>query len=460
VDDADYENGAFEEKGAKRRRTAYYKPTLQEKIAIVELRKRWSFKSVQVKYRSVSSDRQISRYKAQLLALEKSARVISKDLDSHLFEKFVAANDQLLVIHDINLKLWASKIAIELGCPRFKASNSFVARWKIKHKIVSRKITKFCSKKKAKNDPKLEKAVENHRSTIITKIEENGAENVYNADHTSIVKELRSKRSLAHRGTKTITKKVQSVAATTHSHTLVPFISASGRTLPIAYMVLQETTGHKFGKKVKKTMFKPKNLRLVCSKSGKMHGFQTEDMFDHCFLPFAADDISVVMLDSWTGFIKTDLLDVEVKYGKEVEICTIPPGATAVAQPLDVGWNYYLKEMQRKMTEKIILAELDFPVYIRDNIVKLTSIVFHQLCSPRFTEMVKYAWFKAGYLKERPGYFQNPSSFVLDSVFKICEKSGCNKHSFMRCAWCAQYLCFTHIFKSTDFHLCDNYVPL
>jgi len=207
-------------------------------------------------------------------------------------------------------------------------------------------------------------------------------------------------------------------------------------------------------------MFKPENLRLVCSKSGKMHGFQTEDMFDRCFFPFASDDISIVMLDSWTGFIKTDLLDVEIKYGREVQITTIPPGATSVAQPLDVGWNYYLKEMQRKMTEKIILSELAFPVYIRDNIVKLMSIIFNQLCSPRFTEMVKYAWFKSGYLKERPGYFQNPSSFVLDSVFTTCAKSGCVKHSFMRCAWCTENLCFTHVFKTTEFHLCKNYVPL
>jgi len=68
---------------------------------------------------------------------------------------------------------------------------------------------------------------------------------------------------------KTVEAIVQSVSSTTHSYTIMPIISASGRLLSPLYIVLKESMGT-FGPRVQDTLFRPVNIYIQASKSGKL----------------------------------------------------------------------------------------------------------------------------------------------------------------------------------------------
>ena len=55
--------------------------------------------------------------------------------------------------------------------------------------------------------------------------------------------------------------------------------------------------------------------------------------------------------------------------------------------------------------------ELRYQLNIRNNMIKLQSLVHNQLTSPRYTNLFKYAWYKSGYIAEKPGKFKNPVNF-------------------------------------------------
>jgi len=44
--------------------------------------------------------------------------------------------------------------------------------------------------------------------------------------------------------------------------------------------------------------------------------------------------------------------------------------------------------------------DYDLDLLIRNNIIKLQSLVHNQLSSPRYKDFLKYSWYKSGYIKE------------------------------------------------------------
>ena len=78
---------------------------------------------------------------------------------------------------------------------------------------------------------------------------------------------MHSGRTLANQGSKKIECVFQSISSTTHSYTIQPTISADGKLLSPLYLVLKEIGG---GPRVEKTLFKPTNVFVSASKSGKL----------------------------------------------------------------------------------------------------------------------------------------------------------------------------------------------
>ena len=70
-------------------------------------------------------------------------------------------------------------------------------------------------------------------------------------------------------GIKTVEAIVQSQSAITHSYTIMPTISASGQLLSPLYLVLKEASGS-VGSRLEKTLFRPVNVFIAASKSGKL----------------------------------------------------------------------------------------------------------------------------------------------------------------------------------------------
>ncbi len=56
----------------------------------------------------------------------------------------------------------------------------------------------------------------------------------------------------------------------------------------------------------------------------------------------------------------------------------------------------------------------------RKNLIKIQSLAYNQLSSPKFIEMIKYGWYKSGYTEELPENFENIIDFCFKNVLANC----------------------------------------
>ena len=87
----------------------------------------------------------------------------------------------------------------------------------------------------------------------------------------------------------------------------------------------------------------------------------------------------------------------------------------------------------------------------RNNIIRLHSLIHNQISAPIYKPMIRYAWFKSGYLDNHPGQFQT----VTDVCFKLsqphCDILSCDSFSLIRCSYCRKTPCFNHFF--IEYHM-------
>ncbi|XP_043275484.1 uncharacterized protein [Venturia canescens] len=107
---------------------------------------------------------------------------------------------------------------------------------------------------------------------------------------------MHSGRTLAIEGEKQVQCLVQSVSSTTHSYTIQPTISADGKLLSPLFLVLKEPTG-KIGPIVEKTLFRPDNVYIEVSKSGKLTSDHFKIWLQHVFFPKIGSK-SLLLIDS------------------------------------------------------------------------------------------------------------------------------------------------------------------
>ena len=129
-------------------------------------------------------------------------------------------------------------------------------------------------------------------------------------------------------------------------------------------------------------------------------------------------------------------------------------------QALDVYGFRIIKAFMRRVTDWIVTYSVDVQIYQRNSVIRLVSLTHKQFQSPRFQNMWKYSWYKAGYFDERPPEFQTPTQYCFDVIVgcESCAQSA--EPAFIRCGWCKAVLCFSHFwFSSDDYgHLCTQFV--
>ena len=103
-----------------------------------------SFETVKPRFRRSTSLRQLRRWQEQVNAGGTKLEKLKKIYTLNKFEEGVQNN---IIIHDIDIARWALKAQQEINAPGFIASRSWIQRFKIAHGIVSRKVTKFITKK-------------------------------------------------------------------------------------------------------------------------------------------------------------------------------------------------------------------------------------------------------------------------------------------------------------------------
>ena len=73
----------------------------------------------------------------------------------------------------------------------------------------------------------------------------------------------------------------------------------------------------------------------------------------------------------------------------------IPKGTTGKIQPLDVFGFRIWKNFVRYFSDSVILMNSDVNLHLRNNIIKLQSLVHNQSSSPRYINIFKQGWFKS-----------------------------------------------------------------
>ena len=163
----------------------------------------------------------------------------------------------------------------------------------------------------------------------------------------------------------------------------------------------------------------------------------------------------MLLIDSWTGHCPEVVRQATPK-GKNVIPMIIPKGTTEKVQPLDVYGFRIWRNYVRHFYDSVILLDYDLNLHIRNNIIKLQSLVHNQLSPPRYHSLFKYCWFKSGYVAEKPGEFENPVDFSFETFSNtLCEISGCQNVAAIRCSWCQKSLCFENFFE--EHHYCTTY---
>jgi hypothetical protein len=257
------------------------------------------------------------------------------------------------------------------------------------------------------------------------------------------------KRTLETKGTKHVYGVVNSAASTTHTYTVMPIISMSGKLGSKMLIILQEPTTP--SENVKNKMFKAENLYITHSKSGKIDKNIANDFIKNVFLPDSGAR-NLLLLDACSSHKGEEILKLVTSpaYEKEkLKIMHIPAGCTSMLQPLDV---YFFRGYKSACLHIARQAPPEMKMFQRDHILKFQSLMYHQAQSPRFKDCYNYAWAKSGYCK-RPRRFIGFREFTTTDL-SHCIK--CNNYSVFRCAYCKDYLCFDHFY--IDYHFCKNYV--
>lgn len=207
-------------------------------------KKNLSVHSVQQKFRKVKSVRQLRRW-AHYLNKGGTYREKIGQICEFTLENFKSACDAGLIIHDKDLRRWALQAKRELGFEdnRFRASRTWLTQFKKAHRIVSRKINKFVTKKTLENAQHLQKLADTFIKDVRKDIENIGLENVYNSDQSGFQLEMHTGRTLAVEGEEKVECLVQSIPSTTHSYTIQPLISAEGKLFSPLFLVLKEKSG-------------------------------------------------------------------------------------------------------------------------------------------------------------------------------------------------------------------------
>ncbi|XP_044594057.1 uncharacterized protein LOC123271728 [Cotesia glomerata] len=354
-----------------------------------------SLDSVRQKFRKVQSVRQLRRWAHTLnqggTYKEKLARICEYTL-----QNFKSAIDAGLIVHDCDIKRWALQAQKEIGAEdfRFKASTKWIASFKRAHRIVSRKINKFITSKTIEDSKSLKQQAEEFVNNVKQKIKIYELANVYNSDQSGFQLEMHSGRTLAVEGEKQVECLVQSVTSTTHSYTVQPTVSADGNLLSPLFLVLKEPSG-KFGPIVETTLFRPHNVYIEASKSGKLTSDHFKIWLERVFFPNVGPK-SLLLIDSWTGHCPQVVQSVKPT-NKDTEVMILPKGTTGKIQPLDVFGFRVWKNFVRYFSDRTVLMNLDINLHLRNNIIKLQSLTHIQLSSPRYINLFKYSWYKSGY---------------------------------------------------------------
>ncbi|CAF2838549.1 unnamed protein product, partial [Rotaria sp. Silwood2] len=409
-------------------------------------KKQHSWKSFQHHFHKVKNRSYIGRFRTYL---ENNGTKQQKldEIDQYTYKKFEKARGDFLIVHDTDLKKWSLQKAREIHDTTFRASDNWVLNFKRRHTLCSRKITKLITKREVLDADTISNSANNFVSKVKKLLPHYRQSNVLNTDQSGLEIEMVGNRTLSFKGEKATFGKVRSVYNTSHSYTVQFIISLSGEPTGTCYLCLKEKDGH-MSDNIKKNLFQAFNVTATCSKSGKLSSSLVKYWIQKVLKPAVGNEKVLLLLDTWGG--QTD----EQLYSKmkHLRLEIIPKKTTAMVQPLDITFNRQYKHLVRTVYDHVRLYDIDCNLSQRDNIIKLTSLCYNQMCSKKFTPMHQYSWYNGGYLSKSPGSFQNVEELCFRFQDYSCNKKQCNNIPLIQCSFCEKVLCFYHFFVLYHVH--------
>ncbi len=356
----------------------------------------------------------------------------------HILTKYREARNSRRAVHESDLQKWAVSKAVLLGLPIFQASHTYISNLKRSLHITSRKITKHITHRELNQQP-LEESITNFISIAKEKLVNYNLDFVFNTDQSGYNYEMVSTRTLSDEGEKITEELVNSINKVTHSYSIQVTVTASGKIVGPVFLVLQEVSGQ-FGPRVSANLPQFQNVYIDCTKSGKF----TKKLFqDYCgLLSCEIEEKALLIKDSWSG--QSDSKIFREEFGDSVDVLTIPPKVTGKVQPLDVFFFGQWKKFFRKASEYVRLYEITIDITLRENVIKMHSLIHNQISSPVFVPMIKYAWQKSGYIENEVDRFQSVCQVCFKFKGSACSHSECINIAFVCCSWCRELLCFQH----------------
>ncbi|EFO93515.1 hypothetical protein CRE_01347 [Caenorhabditis remanei] len=205
-------------------------------LSVMSSRFRWIVTEAHLK--------KLRQFEKQKIDFKESRTIVLKFLGSRMYEVVKEKLENGVTLHDKDLMMIARDInQRETKVENFRASQSWISRWKRSHRIVSRRITKFITRKCFLNMAAIEKSAEDFVEVSRREMSLFHPSQIFNADQTGIVKELHGARSLSFLGDKDVERIVQAKSSLTHSFTLLPMLFQDGTLGEKAYMVMAEPSG-------------------------------------------------------------------------------------------------------------------------------------------------------------------------------------------------------------------------
>jgi hypothetical protein len=133
---------------------------------------------------------------------------------------FEEARENVLLVHDRDLKRWVLQKAAEDSSRVFEASEHWLRVFKYRHHICSTKITKLVTRHHADDTDAIIESADSFVRDAKQQMQNYVHEEILNTDQVGLELELHSSRTLSYEGEKVTMARVRSKNATTHSDTV------------------------------------------------------------------------------------------------------------------------------------------------------------------------------------------------------------------------------------------------
>ena len=195
----------------------------------------------------------------------------------------------------------------------------------------------------------------------------------------------------------------------------------------------------------------PPNIRSFPGTTANMSKSDLRQFHTEAMWPSMPADRSKVLLlvDAWKPN-EDDALSDQCK-PDDVQLIKglIPARCTGMIQPLDVHFFRMYKSFVRYVSvTDTVINETEINLWHRDRFLALQSFVPYQFSAPRFRNMIRYAFYKAGYTDEEPGSWVSPHDYCFNDISVGEECFVCGDLAFVKCAHCGANVCIQHSFCS------------